>query len=159
MSAEIQHSVTIPLATAQVVFDALVHSMDFGSGFLDTEEVDALRGLAVALGVDPATATPTEFVKQYPHAFKPMTDPRTIERVFGLVKNEWQDRSALGLPPGFVLVREDGKPEIDFVPCLAGGYPYCQKPETDPIHSEQAMAAALAIAERDRSDPSGGDVR
>ena len=62
--------ITIPKATAQILFDALVHSMDFGSGFLDTQEVEALRGMAAALGVDPREATPLEFIAQYPHAFK-----------------------------------------------------------------------------------------
>lgn len=61
--------ITIPKLTAQVLFDALVHSMDFGSGFLDTEEVEALRGMAAALGVDPNDATPSEFSRHYPHSF------------------------------------------------------------------------------------------
>lgn len=53
----------------QLLFDALVSSMDFGSGFLDTDTVNALRRLAVDLGVDPLVATPNEFRSQYPHPF------------------------------------------------------------------------------------------
>lgn len=45
----------------QVVFDAVIGSMDFGSGFLDTFEVIALRRLAEALGVDPKDATPSQW--------------------------------------------------------------------------------------------------
>jgi hypothetical protein len=44
--------------TLQIVFDVAVNSLDFGSGFLDQEEVDALRDLAKALDVDPMMATP-----------------------------------------------------------------------------------------------------
>jgi len=33
-------------------FDIAINSMDFGSGFLSTEEVNNLRALAVALGVE-----------------------------------------------------------------------------------------------------------
>lgn len=49
----------------QILFDALVQSMDFGSGFLDTEEVEALRAIAEDLGVDPMVATPSAFKAQY----------------------------------------------------------------------------------------------
>ena len=45
----------------KVVFDVAVESMDFGSGFLCDEEVDALRACAVRLGVDPMVATPENF--------------------------------------------------------------------------------------------------
>lgn len=45
----------------QAVFDVAVGSMDFSSGFLDHEEVLALRRVAVALGVDPMFATPNNF--------------------------------------------------------------------------------------------------
>lgn len=43
---------------ARVAFDVATSSMDFGSGFLDLEEVVGLRRLARALGVDPVEATP-----------------------------------------------------------------------------------------------------
>lgn len=50
--------VTIPRLTLQIAFDSAVNSMNFGSGFLDREEVEALRAVAVVLGVDPKVATP-----------------------------------------------------------------------------------------------------
>ena len=49
----------------RIVFDTAVHSMNFGSGFLDDEDVAALREVAVILGVDPAEATPGNFRCQY----------------------------------------------------------------------------------------------
>jgi hypothetical protein len=54
-------TITVDRELVQVVFDTAINSMDFGSGFLDQAEVEALRGLAVVLGVDPATATPRQF--------------------------------------------------------------------------------------------------
>lgn len=60
-----QDPVIAPLAVARIVFDTAVNSMDFGSGFLDHEEVEALRAFAVLLGVDPMVATPDNFRCQY----------------------------------------------------------------------------------------------
>lgn len=45
----------------QIVFDCAIHSDNFGSGSLDDSEVDALRAVAVLLGVDPIVATPRNF--------------------------------------------------------------------------------------------------
>ncbi|MEV0267734.1 hypothetical protein AB0H43_03080 [Hamadaea sp. NPDC050747] len=52
------------------LFDRLVDSMDFGSGFLDIEDVETLRRVAVVLGVDPMAATPSEFAAGYRHEFR-----------------------------------------------------------------------------------------
>lgn len=107
--------ITIPKETAQRLFDALVNSMDFGSGFLETDDVEALRGLAVALGVDPATGTPGPFKAKYPHAFDGETDRMTVGYMFGALINE-------ALMP-------------DYIPCKFGQWgAFCMKPETDPIH-------------------------
>lgn len=57
--------IAVPKPVLQVVFDTAVQSMDFGSGMLDKEEVDALRACAVLLGVDPRLATPVNVVCQY----------------------------------------------------------------------------------------------
>jgi hypothetical protein len=59
----------VPDGVARTVFDIAVHSLDFGSGFLDDEEVKALRELAVILEVDPMKATPAEWVCKFdpPH--------------------------------------------------------------------------------------------
>lgn len=53
---------------ARIIFDALAGSLDFGSGFLDDDAVEALRALAVLFGVNPTTATPLEFRNQYAHS-------------------------------------------------------------------------------------------
>lgn len=62
--------ITLAPEDAKALFDIAVGSMDFGSGFLDNEEVDILRAFAVKLGLDPMEATPSNFRKTYPHAFR-----------------------------------------------------------------------------------------
>lgn len=54
----------------QRLFDMVCNSMDFGSGFLESEDVEVLRDVAVKLGVDPVVGTPYEFRRNYPHKFK-----------------------------------------------------------------------------------------
>ena len=124
--------ITISLGTAQRVFDALVGSMDFGSGFLDSDDVEALRALATAIGVDPNTATPGEFVSQYPHAFEGETDRVRIAHMVGALKQEVAI-SATGAPYTVNVINEGDLP--DYTPCKVGTFNRkCMKPETDPIH-------------------------
>lgn len=52
-------------AHVEAVFDIAISSLDWGSGFLDNEEVDHLRALAVALDRNPADATPPEHRARY----------------------------------------------------------------------------------------------
>lgn len=61
---------TIPTERLRALFDMAVGSLNFSSGWLDSDEVEHLRGTAVLLGVDPLKGTPSEFVAQYPHPFK-----------------------------------------------------------------------------------------
>jgi hypothetical protein len=48
----------IDKVTLQGLFDIAVGSMDFGSGFLDIDDVKVLRKVAELLGVDPSEGTP-----------------------------------------------------------------------------------------------------
>jgi hypothetical protein len=54
-------STTLSTEDLRVLFDTAVGSLDFASGFLDNDEVLALRRVAVVLGVDPLEATPHNF--------------------------------------------------------------------------------------------------
>ena len=63
--------ITMPKVLLQVLFDTAVGSMDFGSGFLDDEEVKALRQVAELLGVDPMAGTPYNYCKRMVHLFAP----------------------------------------------------------------------------------------
>lgn len=55
----------MPLDMAQDLLDIIVRSLDFGSGFLDNDEVDQLRSLAVLIGVDPDLATPGNHICRF----------------------------------------------------------------------------------------------
>jgi hypothetical protein len=124
--------ITIPKETAQILFDALVQSMDFGSGFLDTEEVEALREMAVVLGVDPDLATPDEFKAGYPHAYVGETNRTIAARLVGAILMPGQPNPS-GKPFNAGDIDETRMP--NYAPCRVGawGRP-CKKPENDPIH-------------------------
>jgi hypothetical protein len=64
------------------LFDMSVGSMDFGSGFLDHEEVVRLRRIAEHLGIDVKEATPSNFRASFAHDF---TEPRKTR---AYVKND-----------------------------------------------------------------------
>lgn len=65
----------------EAAFDVATSSLDFGSGFLDDEQVEALRGIAVLLGVDPLVATPANYVCKYTGEHEwPTTGPRRCWR-------------------------------------------------------------------------------
>jgi hypothetical protein len=58
-------TVAVRKGDLRAVLDVATMSMDFGSGFLDNEQVEALRKLASIIGLDPIVATPSNFVCQY----------------------------------------------------------------------------------------------
>ncbi len=64
--------VSIRKGDLRAIMDVGTMSMDFGSGFLDNEQVEALRKGAGLLGIDPITVTPSNFTCQYkpPHQWK-----------------------------------------------------------------------------------------
>jgi hypothetical protein len=78
----------------QAVFDVAVGSMDFGSGFLDDEEVEALRAAAGILGVDPDTATPRQFICKYRghHAAYPILSRPMFTGLDGIWRNAYKQR-------------------------------------------------------------------
>ena len=141
--------ITIGLETAQRIFDALTSSMDFGSGFLESDDVEALRALAVAIGVDPAKGTPHEFAAQYPHAFVGETDRQRIAWMFGALSQNVA-YSVTGAPYTVNTMDEAKLP--DFTPCKIGpAGRWCGKPEADPIHEAARLAAEEPGADFDDS--------
>lgn len=59
----------------QEMFDIIVGSLDFGSGFLYEDQIQMLRAVAEQLGVNPMVATPSNYSKSYPHAFEAKVIP------------------------------------------------------------------------------------
>lgn len=55
----------------RALLDIATSSLDFGSGFLNDEEVEILRSVAVTLGVDPMRVTPSNHECKYqPHEWQ-----------------------------------------------------------------------------------------
>lgn len=125
-------TITLDFEHAQRIFDALVGSMDFGSGFLETDDVTALRALAEAIGVDPNKGTPAEFISQYPHQYDGETDRQKVGWQFGaLTQTVAYDN--YGQPHTVNTLDEAKLP--DFAPCKVGTYGrWCGKPEDHEIH-------------------------
>jgi hypothetical protein len=54
-----------------ILLEMMSRTLDFGSGFLDSEEVDFLRAAAVRVGMDPWEVTPKNHGRNYAHKHKP----------------------------------------------------------------------------------------
>jgi hypothetical protein len=66
-----EQTVGLPVEHVKTMFDLIVHSLDFGSGFLDYEDVLVLRAVAEKIGVDPIVATPMDLArKTFPHHYE-----------------------------------------------------------------------------------------
>ena len=101
------------LETWRAVFDIAIGSMNFGSGFLDHEEVEHLRKAAVILGVDPEEATPDNFLCQYRGYHDPTwhTDFSFFESwADGLMRNalRYYDKDGGGYQAGKRLIQIRG---------------------------------------------------
>ena len=75
--------IEIDKADLQALFDVATGSMDFGSGFLDDEEVQMLRRVAVTLGVNPMAGTPYGFRSKYRHDFEGYERDTTVADATG----------------------------------------------------------------------------
>jgi hypothetical protein len=125
--------VTLSKDSAQRVFDALAGSMDFGSGFLESEDVLALRELAQVIGVDPSIGTPDEFKKDFPHKFKEATFNReSLAQRLGLL-HQGVRITATGAPMTWNTIDESRMPKG--LVCGVGSYSRtCLRGIGDPIH-------------------------
>lgn len=70
MSDDMTGMVLMPRGNVQELLDIIVGSLDYGSGFLDQEQIEILRAVAEMLGLDPMSATPSEYRKSYPHTYE-----------------------------------------------------------------------------------------
>ncbi len=64
-------TIAVPTGDLRTMFDIAVGSLNFASGFLDTDEVEVLRRVATLIGVDPMAGTPVEFAKRIAHPHTP----------------------------------------------------------------------------------------
>lgn len=74
--------IEIELEDLRALFDVIHGTMDFGSGFFDTDDVDLFRRIALMIGVDPKVATPDTFARQFVHDLE-----ATKDRLGRLIRN------------------------------------------------------------------------
>lgn len=64
------------------LFDLATDSLLVCSGNFDTDDVNLLRRIADAIGVEPESITPDEFLSQYPHRFRRrIVPPATVQMI------------------------------------------------------------------------------
>jgi hypothetical protein len=64
-AVDLARPITVTKKVLRDVLDVATMSMDFASGFMDDEQVEALRTAAVALGIDQMVVTPSHYVCKY----------------------------------------------------------------------------------------------
>lgn len=128
--------VTLGLETAKHLYDLATDSPLMCSGSFETEDVIVLRELAGIIGIDPASATPDEFVRDFPHPFKPFN----IAGEHDYVRVSADERD--GIRPetdAEVYARLGENPDQ----CSAGTYGRkCRRPADDPIHASRDQSEA-----------------
>lgn len=141
-SKDIRKSVTIDFEDARRIFDLAVNADSACSGYMESDDVASMRKLAVALGVDPAVCTGSEFVAKYPHTFEPESERAAFDRVRSIVvvkrPDSWHASNITVTRPetdGEILERFDGCGQIRPM-CVAGGYfAKCGRDASDSIHN------------------------
>lgn len=127
-------TVAIDLEDARRIFDLAVDSPLICSGSFETEDVVVLRRFAERIGADPAIATPDEFIRDFPHPFKPFNLEFERDRVgTGEYREGIGGRHPRTRPEtdDEVYARLGTEPDR----CSAGEYRrQCTRPAADPIH-------------------------
>lgn len=105
--------ITIEREDLRALFDLATNSMDFGSGFMNHEDVLMLRRVAEIIGANEREAIPSNFRASFAHDFE---DPKP-SKMYGA----WI-RDAQGRPI---------KREPDILVEVCG---YCHRLEENPVH-------------------------
>jgi hypothetical protein len=69
MTGSEEETTVVPTELLRTLLDLATNTLDFSSGYWDTEDTVAARRVAELLGVDPMTVTPAEHRRNYPHPF------------------------------------------------------------------------------------------
>jgi len=62
-------TIPIEIEDLKALLDIMTHTMDFGSGFLDTNEITLLRKLAIEIGMNPMEVTPQDAAVRIAHVY------------------------------------------------------------------------------------------
>lgn len=124
--------ITLKIEDAKHLLDLATDSPLIGSGRFDTDDVNVLRALAVALGVDPTLVTPHEFAKDYPHAFVPFpvfAEPILVNLKYGYRHETVDEQNER-------MAKERADPG-----CAVGRYQRrCNRPYDHEIHTQGTQA-------------------
>ncbi len=130
--------VTIRREDAQRIFDLAVSADNACSGYMDLDDVTAMRRLAVTLGVDPGQCTGMEFVTRFPHRYNATRTNVPMHRRMITEAREDTEHSV-----NIIVRRPETDAEVlarlhEVLPeiCGAGGYGRCGAGPDDPIHTE-----------------------
>lgn len=139
-------TVTLRFEDAQRLFDLATDSPLVCSGSFETDDVVVLRRLAETIGVDPAAATPSEFVRDFPHPFQPFNI--NIERNSVATGETVHSKVTPGVswPETRPETDEEVYARLGEAPdrCSAGSYDRrCTRPAADPIHTPAREAAEM----------------
>lgn len=126
--------IEIEIEDLRRLYDLATDSPLMCSGSFETDDVRVLRRLALAIGANISVATPDEFVRDFPHAFKPTTY-RNERKFLGtqgdpFASGQWETEES-------ALERLGGKyPDS----CIAGSYGIrkCRREASHPIHQPGA---------------------
>ena len=126
MVGEVTHDnpepmITMSLEDARHLFDLAIDTPLLCSGSFETDDVKVLRALAEKINVDPSVATPDDFVRDFPHAFKAWRPSADLGKCRA-DRLEVIERLGQGTTPDR---------------CSAGGYKRrCLRAQSDPMHIE-----------------------
>lgn len=123
--------IEVELEDAKAVLDIAVGSMNFGSGFLDRDEVASLRRLAEQIGIDPIIATPEAWRLQYAHVWTPVTKTR--------YHHDQREGSSPAHPYGHI-------PTTEYIGCE-----YCPQAEDDLVHHGQDALTSYDTAKDEQT--------
>ena len=129
--------VTIPLETLRHLYDLAMDSPLMCSGSFDSDDVQVLRATAERINVDPETATPDEFLRDYPHAFKPFNVAAERKSVETGRMVQSQFMPGHGWPETRTETITEVYARLGETPdrCSAPGYGrLCNRPAADPMH-------------------------
>jgi hypothetical protein len=142
-AAKAEEPVTLTFTDAQRIFDLAVGADNACSGYMDLDDVHAMRRLAVTLGVDPATCTGEEFTAQFPHPFHPgRPDLAPFRRTVSLNPPDTANARHVSVTrpesDAEVIARLGGTPDSL---CDVGPWSgRCGKTADDPIHQPEETA-------------------
>lgn len=133
MSHDDDDMISIRKEDLRHLFDLAVDTPLLCSGSFDTDDVNVIRLAAGLIGADAEAVTPDEFIRDYPHRFKPVSWRLERDRVpTGHIGYN-------GAPETRPETEAEVMARLGQLPdqCMAGTYNrYCGRSASDPKHAQ-----------------------